>query len=166
MSKPVINHGRYVPALINFLGNKLAGGASSAYRRDFGVGVTEWRILSLLAVENSCTAQQICQFFDLDKGLVSRTTRSLVDNGSVTVTEPSGESKRVITLTRTGRALHDRIIDLALDRERVLLECLEPHEVEVLIGLLRRLLAQTAAVNAVPTRTAAPAARKPRRRKS
>jgi hypothetical protein len=36
----------------------------------------------------------------------------------------------------------------------------------VLIGLLRRLLAKTAAVNAVPTRTAAPAARKPRRRKS
>lgn len=160
MSKPVINHGRYVPALINFVGNKLAAGASSAYRREFGVGVTEWRILSLLAVENPCTAQQICQFFDLDKGLVSRTTRSLVDNGSVTVTEQAGDARRVIALTKAGRALHDRIIELAFDRERVLLDCLDAAEVDVLIDLLRRLLAQTPAVNAVQIRRTAPARRR------
>jgi DNA-binding MarR family transcriptional regulator len=160
MPKPVINHGRYVPALINFLGNKLSAGASSTYRREFGVGVTEWRILSLLAVETPCTAQQICQFFDLDKGLVSRTTKSLVDNGSVTVTEQAGDNKRVVTLTKAGRALHDRIIELALDRERVLLECLDKKEVDVLTDLLRRLLAQTPAVNAVQTRKVGAARRK------
>ena len=99
MTKPVINHGRYVPALINFLGNKLAAGASSAYRREFGVGVTEWRILSKLASEDACTAQQICQYFDLDKGLVSRTLKSLVDNGSVTVTDLAGDNRRVVILT-------------------------------------------------------------------
>ena len=152
MSKPTINHGRYVPALINFLGNKLAAGASSSYRREFGVGVTEWRILSLLAVEKSCTAQQICQFFDLDKGLVSRTTKLLVDNGSVTVTDQAGGSKRTIALTKAGRALHDKIIKLALDRERTLLSCLDGREVDVLIDLLRRLLAQAPAVNAVQPR--------------
>jgi DNA-binding MarR family transcriptional regulator len=154
MSKPVINHGRYVPALINFLGNKLAAGASRTYRREFGVGVTEWRILSLLAVENPCTAQKVCQFFDLDKGLVSRTTKLLVDNGSVTVTEQAGDAKRVIALTKAGRALHDRIIELAFDRERMLLDCLDDKEVDVLIDLLRRLLAQTPAVNAVQARKA------------
>jgi DNA-binding MarR family transcriptional regulator len=154
MSKPVINHGRYVPALINFLSNKLAAGASNAYRREFGVGVTEWRILSLLAVEKSCTAQQVCQFFDLDKSLVSRTTKLLLDNGRVTVTEQVGDSKRTITLTKSGRALHDKIIRLALDRERTLLSCLDDKEVDVLIDLLRRLLTQAPAVNAVqPRRT-------------
>lgn len=153
MAKPVINHGRYAPALINFLANKLAAGASSSYRREFGVGVTEWRILSKLAGEDACTAQEICQYFDLDKGLVSRTIKSLVDNGSVTVTtEPAGDHRRTIILTKSGRALHDRIIELALDRETVLLDCLEENEVETLIDLLRRLLAQTAAVNAVQVR--------------
>jgi DNA-binding MarR family transcriptional regulator len=151
MSKPVINHGRYVPALINFLANKLASGASSAYRREFGVGVTEWRILSKLASEDACTAQQICQYFDLDKGLVSRTLKSLADNGSVTVAD-HGDNRRIIMLTKSGRALHDRIIELALDREAVLFECLKPDEVEILIDLLRRLLAQTPAVNAVQVR--------------
>jgi DNA-binding MarR family transcriptional regulator len=159
MTKPVINHTRYVPALINFLANKLAGGASSAYRREFGVGVTEWRILSKLASEDACTAQQICQYFDLDKGLVSRTLKSLADGGSVTVVD-QGDGKRIIVMTKAGRALHDRIIELALDREGVLLDCLTPAEVEVLIDLLRRLLAQTPAVNAVQVRKAAAAKRK------
>jgi DNA-binding MarR family transcriptional regulator len=160
MTKPVINHGRYVPALINFLGNKLAAGASSAYRREFGVGVTEWRILSKLASEDACTAQQICQYFDLDKGLVSRTLKSLVDNGSVTVTDLTGDNRRVVILTKFGRALHDRIIELALDRERVLLDCLDEKEVEKLIDMLGRLLAQAPAVNAVQVRKPATPRRK------
>jgi DNA-binding MarR family transcriptional regulator len=155
MTKPVINHGRYVPALINFLGNKLAAGASSSYRREFGVGVTEWRILSKLAGEDACTAQEICQYFDLDKGLVSRTIRSLVDSGNVTVTDPGDDNRRAVMLTKTGRALHDRIIELALDREGVLLDCLKPDEIELLIDMLRRLLAQTPAVNAVEVRKGA-----------
>jgi DNA-binding MarR family transcriptional regulator len=152
MAKPAINHDRYVPALINFLSNKLATGASGAYRREFGVGVTEWRVLSLLAVEDACTAQQISQYFDLDKGLVSRTIKSLAASGNVAVSEQAGDSKRVISLTRNGRSLHDRIIELALDREQVLLECLDAREVDVLIDMLRRLLTQTPAVNAVQTR--------------
>jgi DNA-binding MarR family transcriptional regulator len=160
MTKPVINHGRYVPALINFLGNKLAAGASNSYRREFGVGVTEWRILSKLAGEDACTAQEICQYFDLDKGLVSRTIKSLVNNGSVTVTDPAADNRRAIMLTKAGRALHDRIIELALDREDALLSCLDPKEVDTLIDILRRLLAQTPTVNAVQVRKGAPARRK------
>jgi DNA-binding MarR family transcriptional regulator len=152
MAKPVINHERYVPALINFLSNKLATGASSAYRREFGVGVTEWRVLSLLAGEDACSAQQISGYFDLDKGLVSRTIKSLANNGSVTVSDQAGDNRRAVSLTKAGRALHDRIIELALDREHVLLGCLDPGEVDVLIDMLRRLLAQTSAVNAVQTR--------------
>jgi DNA-binding MarR family transcriptional regulator len=149
MSRQTIDHGRYVPALINFIGNKLTAGASNAYRREFGVGITEWRILSLLAVEESCTAQQICEYFDLDKGLMSRTTKSLVDNGAVTVIAKGAGSKRTVQLTKQGRALHDRIIKLALQRERVLLSCLSKPETDTLIELLQRLLDQTHDVNAV-----------------
>lgn len=70
-----------------------------------------------------------------------------------------GDGKRIIVMTKAGRSLHDRIIELALDREGVLLGCLKPEEVEVLIDLLRRLLAQTPAVNAVQVRK--PAKKKP-----
>jgi len=149
MPKPVIDQERYVPALINFVGNKLAAGASSVYRREFGIGVTEWRILSLLAVEGTCSAQHISQFFDLDKALVSRTTRSLVENGAVTVIAQEGKNKRAVVLTRVGRSLHDRVIKLALQREKVLLAGFTKGETDLLIDMLRRLLERTPAVNCV-----------------
>ena len=41
---------RYVPGLLAWLSNKLAGDASKVYRSRFGVGIVEWRILSYLAV--------------------------------------------------------------------------------------------------------------------
>jgi DNA-binding MarR family transcriptional regulator len=160
MSKQLIDHEKYVPALINFVGNKLATGASNAYRREFGIGVTEWRILSLLAIADTYSAQEICQFFDLDKGLVSRTTKSLVKNGIVRVVAQAGGVKRAIILTKAGRALHDRVIKLALKREKVLLACLSESETDVLLDLLRRLLDQAPAVNAVQSGHGQPASRR------
>ena len=42
---------RYVPAFITFIANKLSNSATVFYQRNFGVNVTEWRIMSLLAIE-------------------------------------------------------------------------------------------------------------------
>jgi DNA-binding MarR family transcriptional regulator len=83
-----------------------------------------------------------------------------VDNGSVTVSDLAGDNRRVVILTKSGRALHDRIIELALDREKVLLDCLDEKEVEALIDMLGRLLAQAPAVNAVQVRKPAALKRK------
>ena len=42
---------RYVPAFITFIANKLSNSATAFYQKNFGVNVTEWRIMSLLAIE-------------------------------------------------------------------------------------------------------------------
>ena len=47
----VLDLDRYVPALITFIANKLSRSATTLYQKRFGVNVTEWRILSLLAIE-------------------------------------------------------------------------------------------------------------------
>ena len=67
----------YVPALVTFLANKLSSGASNCYRKHFNIGVVEWRILALLRVERSITANRICQVIGLDKAAVSRALKSL-----------------------------------------------------------------------------------------
>jgi hypothetical protein len=43
------------------------------------------------------------------------------------------------TLTREGRGLHDRIRELALERERALLSVLSDSDCDTLISLLKRL---------------------------
>ncbi len=137
---PVLDLERYAPALLTFLANKLSRGASALYRREFGVGIIDWRIMALLAIEPRIPASRICKVIGLDKGPVSRSLAFLSERGLAVIKADGGDARRrIIALTRAGRALHDRILQVALERERRLLSCLDPAEVDVLLGLLNRL---------------------------
>lgn len=139
---------RYVPALITFLANKLAAGASQCYRKHFGIGVVEWRMLSMLAVENGITANRICQVIGLDKGAVSRSLQTLEAAGHVrSQVDPQDARRNTVSLTASGRELHDRVLKVALERERRLLSGLSAEEVDTLIELLGRLHNQVNNVN-------------------
>lgn len=141
--------GRYVPGLLNFLSNKLSAGASKCYRKHFGVGVVEWRMLSMLAVENGVTANRICQVIGLDKSLVSRSLQQLEQAQYVTSQVDSRDARRyTVSLTEQGRALHDRIYRVAMEREQRLLADLSPAEVDVLVNLLERMHGRVESVNA------------------
>jgi DNA-binding MarR family transcriptional regulator len=142
---------RYVPAFITFIANKLSNSATVFYQKNFGVNVTEWRIMSLLAIEPGIPASRICHVIGFDKGPVSRTLAALQKRGLVAIrTDPNDGRSHSISLTPRGRATHDKIIVAALERERRLLSCLDEKEQEVLIDLLRRLHENLAAVTAQP----------------
>jgi DNA-binding MarR family transcriptional regulator len=137
---PTLDLDRYVPAFITFIANKLSNSATAFYQRQFGVNVTEWRIMSLLAIEPGIPASRICHVIGFDKGPVSRTLASLDKRGLVSIrTDPNDGRTHSIALTAKGRATHDKVIVAALERERRLLSCLGRDEREVLIDLLRRL---------------------------
>ena len=131
---------RYVPAFVTFIANKLSNSATGFYQRNFGVNVTEWRIMSLLAIEPGIPASRICHVIGFDKGPVSRTLAGLEKRGLISIrTDPNDGRTHSISLTAKGRATHDKVIVAALERERRLLSCLSKDEREVLIDLLRRL---------------------------
>jgi DNA-binding MarR family transcriptional regulator len=143
----VLDLDRYVPALITFIGNKLSRSASSLYQQAFGINVTEWRILSLLAIETGIPAARICQVIGFDKGPVSRTLALLQKRGLVTIaTDPNDGRSHSISLTTRGRTTHDQVIAVALERERRLLTCLQEDEREQLIRLLLRVHGNLGAV--------------------
>ncbi|MBV8700157.1 MarR family winged helix-turn-helix transcriptional regulator [Bradyrhizobium sp.] len=140
---------RYVPAFITFIANKLSNSATVFYQTNFGVNVTEWRIMSLLAIEPGIPASRICHVIGFDKGPVSRTLAALQKRGLVAIrTDPNDGRSHSISLTARGRAIHDQVIVAALERERKLLSCLDQEEQEVLIDLLRRLHENLGAVTA------------------
>jgi len=139
---------RYVPGLLNFLSNKLSSGASACYRKHFGVGVVEWRMLSMLAVENGITANRISQVIGLDKSAVSRALQQLAAAGHVRMEADERDGRRSsVYLTPAGEALHDSILAAALEREQRLLSGLSAEEIDTLVNLLGRLHAQVAYVN-------------------
>ena len=136
----VLDLERYVPGLLTFMANKLSRTATTLYGREFGVNVTEWRILSQLAIEPGIPASRICQVIGLDKAPVSRTLSAMEEAGRVAGSADCDDARRrLMRLTPAGRELHDRIIRVALDREERLLACLSAAERETLIALLNRL---------------------------
>ena len=147
---PTLDLERYVPAFITFIANKLSNSATAYYQRNFGVNVTEWRIMSLLAIEPGIPASRICHVIGFDKGPVSRTLSVLQKRGLVMIrTAPDDGRTHSISLTAKGRVTHDKVIAAALERERRLLSVLKKDEREVLIDLLRRVHGNLDAVKGV-----------------
>ena len=136
----VVDLDRYVPAFLTWIANKLSRGASQHYLAAFDVGIETWRCLVLLAIEGSISAQNVSRIIGMDKGSVSRCFKSMQAKGLITLRLDADDGRlRIATLTKKGRALHDQIKGIALERERAFLAVLSDPERETLIGLLKRL---------------------------
>jgi DNA-binding MarR family transcriptional regulator len=137
---PLLDLDRYVPAFITFIANKLSNSATAVYQKNFGINVTEWRIMTQLALEPGIPASRICQVIGFNKGPISRTLAVMQKRGLITIrTDPNDGRTHSISLTAKGRGIHDKVIVVALEREKRLLSCLKADEREMLIELLRRL---------------------------
>lgn len=144
--RPAIDLNSYVGTRIAILANRLSRAASRFYREHYGIGVVDWRIMMFVGHEKHTSANRICTETDLDKGAVSRSLNMLARMGLVSLKEDGADSRRrSVTLTAKGRALHDRIVPVALERQRDLLSALSPDEVEALMAMIDRMQARTAA---------------------
>lgn len=137
----VLDLDRYIPFLICAIGNKWARSSSKIYLEAFGVGVTEWRIMAMLAIEPRITAYRICQVIGLDKAATSRSLRALEGRGLVrSWQEDDSHHRKTLELTEHGMAMHNEIVQVAHQREATLVSDLSAEEVALLGDFLRRLL--------------------------
>jgi DNA-binding MarR family transcriptional regulator len=145
----VVDLENYAPAYLTWIANKLSSGASQAYLAAFDVGIESWRVLVLLAIEGSISAQKVCSIMGMDKASVSRCFKSMQARGFIELAlDPQDGRARIAALTPAGRAIHDQIRDIALERERVFMSVLTAGERKVLLDLLRRLHENLPAVEA------------------
>jgi DNA-binding MarR family transcriptional regulator len=149
VSRPVLDLDRHVPYFFTHISNRLSRGASETYRKHFGLGITEWRVMGVLAGLPNITANQVINAIGLDKGAVSRSLGVLEKRRLVkSEAYPRDKRSRLMRLSRAGEELHDRIIVAALAREERLLSPLSPQEIEGLIVCLRKMRAVVPYVNA------------------
>jgi DNA-binding MarR family transcriptional regulator len=133
----------YVPAYLTYLAGKISSSASATYRPKFGVGITDWRIMALLATEPWISPGRVCDVIGLDKAAVSRSVREMELNGTVEIKRADDDQLRqLIALTHRGLNLHDRIVKLSLARERQLLKNFSTSERKTLVDFLSRMHAQ------------------------
>lgn len=143
---PYIHADHYIPALLSKLNNHLSSGASQLYLAHFGIGLHEWRILSVLSNTPASNATHIGETVHMHKAVVSRGVRDLQAKGLLTIDKHDGQ--RTMSLTAAGQGMHDRVAQIALQREVLLLSDLSGDEQVQLRGLLMRMRASLAKVDA------------------
>ena len=134
-----IDFDHYLPFGLTGIANKIARTASRTYLSRFGVGINEWRIIANLRASPGITANQICQRSGLDKAAVSRSLNLLEDAGMVRMDACGNARGRHMSLSPLGDEMHDRLIEVALEREARLLRGFTPLERAQLLSFVERL---------------------------
>jgi len=145
LSEPVLDLRDHIATRVAIFANRLSRAASRFYRKTYGIGVVEWRLIMYIGRTRETRANRICNATDLDKGAVSRSLAALERLGIVSVKEDGSDNRRNnVTLTTKGRALHDEIVPIALQRQVNLLSDLTAEEIRLFLGLIEKMQARVA----------------------
>jgi len=138
--RQIVDISTYTPYFLSAVNSALSRGASRHYLKKFGIGIVEWRVISMLAIEPRIPASRICDVIYLDKAGTSRALKRLQEQKLLLFKASKSDPRRKIWwLSAKGYKLHDQILSVALQRERVLIEGVEPTELEVFLRVIRQM---------------------------
>jgi len=136
--RAIVDVDKYIPYFLSSVNNALSRGASHYYLKNFGIGIVEWRVVSMLAIEPRIPASRACEVVALDKAQTSRSLKRLLELGYVEFNAAvSDPRKKVWWLNKKGYELHDRVLEAALKRERELIRGAEPEDLEAFLRVIR-----------------------------
>jgi DNA-binding MarR family transcriptional regulator len=147
----VLSLDSYLPAYFTQITNKWGRVASRLYLERFGIGINEWRVMTLFAIEPGSTAQNACAILGIDKAAANRSIVHLQDRGLARLEpNPQDGRSRLIYLTEEGWRIHDAILEIAVARERLLLKGFTRQEQATLISLLDRVRSNLSLLDSTP----------------
>lgn len=109
-------------------------------KAEFGLSIREWRVVGFVGATEPAKFGDIGRGLQLDKGQLSRLVKTLADRGLLE-SRADSEDQRVVrlSLTQPGRAVHDRALARALERNELVLSALTREEAATLVELLDKL---------------------------
>ena len=129
----------FLPYQLSVLSNRISQDIAELYQTRHALGMTEWRVIAVLAQHPGISAGEAAERTAMDKVAISRAVASLTESGRVTRDTHEGDRRRaVLRLTKVGQAIHDDVAPLALAYERQLLDGLSGEERAALSQLLHR----------------------------
>jgi DNA-binding MarR family transcriptional regulator len=134
----------FVPFNLGVIFNHVSRDMSRLYRENFGIGLTEGRIIITLATDESMSANDLSGRFGIDKGVMSRSIAKLIKKSLVSARpDPRNARRLILSLTARGHAINERAVPLVYEVQENLLSALsEPdvREIRRLLMLLRHSL--------------------------
>ena len=114
--------------------------ATEVLDREGPIGLSDWRVLAIVAAGGAQSARDIVTQTGFDAAQVSRALRHLEDGGLVlTVRDSADRRMRPVRLTPRGQALYDRIVPIMQRRQEALLNALSEAEQAAIFGIVDKL---------------------------
>ena len=131
----------FLPYRLSILAQLVSESLHALYADRFGLTVTQWRVMAALGRFAPLTASEVGQRIVMDKVAVSRAVTALLRRGLVErVVDRADRRRASLRLSARGKALHARIVPIALDYEKRLLAALDAGERRRFDALADRLL--------------------------
>jgi DNA-binding MarR family transcriptional regulator len=131
----------FLPYRLSVLAQLVSESLHDRYAGPFALTVTQWRVMAALGRFAPLTATDVGQRIVMDKVAVSRAVASLMQRGLVERATDRRDRRRArLRLSARGRAMHARIVPLALDYESRLYGALSSEERRSFDALTDRLL--------------------------
>lgn len=120
---------------------KLNAQATHILQSHAGLSLLQWRSIALLKVHGPAVPSvQLIKFTGMDKGLFSRTLKTLLAEELVSgETDPKDQRKLLLSLTDKGLEHYEHMIEIMRRRQRYLLHDLSDEERRVLYSALDKL---------------------------
>jgi len=139
-----MNLNEFLPYQLSVLSLKVSKGIAEHYQDQFGINISEWRVLVILYKNPDITAKKIAQLSEMDKVRISRTLKSLLEKDYVEQRpHPLDARAKNYQLNGRGKYLMRAVIPDALRYEEELLSQLsadERDQLSHLIGKFNRIL--------------------------
>jgi DNA-binding MarR family transcriptional regulator len=131
----------FLTTMVIQAGNALRRTITVAYAEQFGLSVSEWRILSVLAQAGQLPFTELVIQSATDKAQVSRTLRLLESRGLVEIrgTASAAGKKLSCLITPQGEGLYAQVMPIARRRQADLIRRLSPEERGAMYRALRKL---------------------------
>ncbi len=140
---------RYLAAYLIGVANRLANGASNYYRKEFNLGMSEWRTMLAIGTSNHRIVREVAEMADIDYAAASKSLRVLEQRGLVQIEQTKRRGRAAIAqLTPEGLLIYHQLMEAARRRQKRLLSAFTPEEVTLLRELLQRLESQVLYMNA------------------
>ena len=119
----------FLPYRLSILAQIVSESLHDLYAGPFDLTVAQWRVMAALGRFAPLTASDVGQRIVMDKVAVSRAVAGLAKRGLVErATDRSDRRRASLRLSARGRAMHARIVPLALDYEGRLYAALSAEE--------------------------------------
>ncbi|MBB3177817.1 MarR family transcriptional regulator [Variovorax sp. Sphag1AA] len=143
----------FITTLMSQVGSALRRTITVPYVQQFGLTVSEWRLLSLIAHHCRISFADLVMQSESDKALVSRTVKVLQSRGLVRVEGEGDTPRRKVwcAITPSGQALYQDAIPIARERQATAIRSLSQEERDVMYRALRRLRAHCLQSEAQPS---------------